>query len=150
MSIFLNRYMQAEIKFRSLVPLDYDHVVALWRRCDGVEVAEGDDRESFTRYLDRNPGLSYAATSAGAIVGANLCGHDGRRGLVYHLAVAPEYRGQGVGKQILKMGLAGLRERGIARVIILVSKDNHLGQDFWISQGFEHITVALPLGMDLT
>jgi ribosomal protein S18 acetylase RimI-like enzyme len=142
--------MQAEIKFRSLVPLDYDHVVALWRRCDGVEVAEGDDRESFTRYLDRNPGLSYAATSAGAIVGANLCGHDGRRGLVYHLAVAPEYRGQGVGKQILKMGLAGLRERGIARVIILVSKDNHLGQDFWISQGFEHITVALPLGMDLT
>jgi N-acetylglutamate synthase len=123
--------MQAEIEFRPLAPLDYDQVLALWRRCDGVEVAEGDDRQSFTRYLDRNPGLSYAATSAGAIVGATLCG-------------------QGVGKQILMMGLAGLRECGIGRVVILVSKDNPLGQEFWISQGFEHITGALPLGMDLT
>lgn len=141
--------MQAQIDFRSLAPLDCDQVLALWRRCDGVEVAEGDDRESFTRYLERNPGLSYAATGAGAIVGATLCGHDGRRGLVYHLAVAPEYRGQGLGKQILKMGLAGLRQFGISRVIILVSQDNPLGREFWVSQGFEHICGVLPLGMDL-
>jgi GNAT superfamily N-acetyltransferase len=143
------RYIQAEIAFRPLALLDYEQVVTLWRRCDGIEVAEGDDRESFARYLGRNPGLSYAAVSGGAIVGAALCGHDGRRGLVYHLAVAPEYRGQGVDKQILKMGLAGLRECGIARTIILVAKDNSLGQEFWISQGFEHISGALPLGTDL-
>lgn len=150
LGIFSYRYMQAEIEFRALAPPDYDQVVALWRNCDGVEVAQGDDAESFTRYLDRNPGLSYAATCAGAIVGACICGHDGRRGLVYHLAVAPEYRGQGVAKEILRMGLAGLRRCGIARVIILVSKDNAIGQEFWISQGFEHISGALPLGMDLT
>jgi ribosomal protein S18 acetylase RimI-like enzyme len=142
--------MQAEIEFRTLAPSDYDQVVALWRICDGVEVAEGDDKESFTRYLDRNPGFSYAATCAGAIVGACICGHDGRRGSVYHLAVAPEYRGQGIAKGILRKGLAGLRKCGIARVNILVAKDNSLGQEFWISQGFEHISGALPLGMDLT
>jgi N-acetylglutamate synthase len=142
--------MQAEIIFRLLTPGDYDHVVALWHRCDGVEVAEGDDRESFTRYLDRNPGLSHAATDAGVIVGASLCGHDGRRGLVYHLAVAPEYRSQGIAKQILKMGLNGLRDRGITRVIILIANENSMGQEFWTSQGFDRISGALPFGIDLT
>lgn len=141
--------MQPKFEFRTLLPLDYDQVFALWRRCDGVEVGEGDDRASFTRYLERNAGLSIAATRAGAIVGATLCGHDGRRGLVYHLAVAPEDRGQGLGKQILEMGLAALRKSGISRVIILVSEDNSLGQEFWISQGFEHISGALPFGIDL-
>jgi N-acetylglutamate synthase len=149
MGIFSYRNMQAEIEFRPLAPLDYDQVVALWRRCDGVEVAEGDDRASFASYLARNPGLSYAAVRGDVVVGAALCGHDGRRGLVYHLAVAPECRGQGIGKQILALGLAGLRKCGIARAIILVAKDNPLGQDFWISQGFEPISGALALGMDL-
>jgi len=143
------RYMQPETAFRLLMPSDYDQVVALWRRCDGVEVAEGDDRESFTRYLVRNPGLSHAATSTDTLVGAALCGHDGRRGLVYHLAVEPEYRGRGIGKQILKRALAGLRECGIARVIILVADDNSGGQEFWLSQGFEQISGAMPLGLDL-
>ena len=142
--------MQSEFEFRPLLPPDYDQVLALWKLCAGVEVAEGDDRESFTRYLDRNPGLSYAAVRAGIIVGATLCGHDGRRGLVYHLAVAPGSRGQGIGRTILKMGLTGLRESGITRVIILVAKENSVGQEFWISQGFDPIPSALPLGMDLT
>jgi ribosomal protein S18 acetylase RimI-like enzyme len=142
--------MQAEIKYRPIAPSDYEELVALWRRSDGVEVSEGDDRESFHRYLDRNPGTSFAATLEGPIIGAALCGHDGRRGLVYHLAVAPEHRGRGVGTQVLKLGLAGLRECGIARVIILVAGDNTLGREFWISHGFEHIAGALPLGMDIT
>jgi ribosomal protein S18 acetylase RimI-like enzyme len=141
--------MQAEIKFRPVTAHDYGQVVALWRCCDGVEVGEGDDPGSINRYLGRNPGLSHAAEIGGVIVGAALCGHDGRRGLIYHLAVAAEYRGQGIGKQLLHLGLAGLRKCGISRVIILVGKDNPLGQEFWISQGFEHIAGALPLGMDI-
>jgi ribosomal protein S18 acetylase RimI-like enzyme len=141
--------MQAEYEYRPLAPHDYDQVVALWQGCSGVELAEGDDRESFTRYLGRNPGLSFAAVCSGTIVGAALCGHDGRRGLVYHLAVTPEHRGQSVGKEILKLCLSGLRECGIARVIILVAKDNSPGREFWISQGFEQISGALPLGIDL-
>lgn len=141
--------MQPEIAFHLLSSSDYDQVVALWRRCEGVEVAEGDDQESFVRYLGRNPSLSPAATSAGKIVGAALCGHDGRRGLIYHLAVAPEFRGRGIGKQILTRCLQGLRECGIARVLILVADDNSAGQEFWNSHGFEQISGALPLGMDL-
>lgn len=147
--IFLYRYMQAEIRYRPLVPSDYRSVVSLWQRCDGVEVAEGDDQASFSAYLERNSGLSFCAETNGVIIGAALCGHDGRRGFIYHLAVAPEFRGRGVGKEILQRGLAGLGEVGITRVLVLVAKNNSLGQDFWLSQGFEAISGALPLGKDL-
>lgn len=141
--------MQAQIQLRPLLPSDYAQAVALWRRCDGIEMAEGDDEASFRSYLERNPGLSCCADDGGELVGAALCGHDGRRGFIYHLAVAPEFRGRGVGKAILQRGLAGLRERGIARVLILVAQDNALGREFWLAQGVEAIAGALPLGRDL-
>ncbi|HZZ58264.1 MAG TPA: GNAT family N-acetyltransferase [Opitutaceae bacterium] len=141
--------MQAEIPLRPLRPSDYPSVVALWRRCDGVEIAEGDDEASFRSYLERNPGLSCCAEAGGVLAGAALCGHDGRRGLIYHLAVAPEFRGRGLGRALLERGLAGLRERGIARVLILVAKDNAPGREFWLAQGFEAIAGAMPYGLDL-
>jgi ribosomal protein S18 acetylase RimI-like enzyme len=142
-------YMQAEIKFRPLIAADYSAVATLWRRCDGIEIAEGDDETSFRSYLERNPGLSHCADADGTLIGAALCGHDGRRGFIYHLAVASAFRGRGVGKEILNRGLAGLQERGIARALVLVAEDNTPGREFWLSQGFESISGALPLGTDL-
>jgi ribosomal protein S18 acetylase RimI-like enzyme len=142
--------MQGKTTFRQLVSSDYQSVVALWRRCDGIEIAEGDDESSFRSYLERNPGLSHCVEADGVLIAAAQCGHDGRRGFIYHLAVAPEFRGQGIGKAILQRALAGLRECGIARVLVLVAKDNPLGQKFWLSQNFEAISEAEPLGMDLT
>jgi ribosomal protein S18 acetylase RimI-like enzyme len=132
-----------------MLPSDYPSVVALWKRCDGVEIAEGDDEATFQSYLERNPGLSPCAELAGKLVGAALCGHDGRRGFIYHLAVAAEVRGQGVGKALLGRSLVGLREHGIPRVLILVAQENAIGREFWLSQGFEAIPGALPLGVDL-
>ena len=147
--IYLNRNMQAEFIFRVLRSSDYDAVVDLWGRCDGVEVAEGDDPASFSAYLERNPGMSFCAEANNVIVGAALCGHDGRRGLVYHLAVDAKYRGQGIGQEILRLGFAALKAQGISRVLILVAKDNESGLGFWQGRGFEAISGALPLGMDL-
>ena len=149
LGIFTYRYMQAQFNFRPLLYTDYDQVLALWRRCDGVEVAEGDDRESFARYLDRNPNLSWSASLGEKVVAAGLCGHDGRRGLIYHLAVAPEFRGKGLAKKILQNGIEGLRNAGITRAIILVARNNPRGQEFWLSRGFEEISGALSLGLDL-
>ncbi|PYK42988.1 MAG: hypothetical protein DME46_08660 [Verrucomicrobia bacterium] len=65
---------------------DYDAAVELWKRVEGLEIAEGDDKESVARFLTRNPGLSRVATDGSVIVGVSLCGHDGRRGHIYHLA----------------------------------------------------------------
>lgn len=141
--------MQAKITFRPLAKGDYEAVTAFWRRCEGVEIAEGDDAASFCGYLERNPGLSFCAESDGSIVGAALCGHDGRRGLIYHLAVGPGYRGQGIARRILEAGLAGLRQHGISRAIILVAESNSKGRAFWTARGFEAVDGALPMGLNL-
>ena len=116
---------------------------------DGVEVAEGDSEQEVRAYLLRNPGLSRVAVNGGMIVGAVLCGHDGRRGLIYHLAVAPAYQGKGVGRRLLQECISGLRSVGITRALILVSEENATGRSFWLRNGWEDIRGAIPMGLDL-
>lgn len=142
--------MQADVQFRPLQASDYDAVVSLWRRSEGVEVAEGDDRKTFAAYVKRNPGLSTVAIRRRRIVGAVLCGHDGRRGLIYHLAVAKTCRGLGIGRQLVAKGLDGLKAAGIRRVILLVAQENRPGRSFWRGLGFEEISGAMPMGLDLS
>jgi len=137
------------ITTREFVIADYDRVVALWDKIEGVEICEGDSREEINEYLKRNPGLSRVAEADGAIVGAALCGHDGRRGWIYHLAVAKEYRGQGVGKLLLDDCVRGLREAGLKRAIILVAGDNPVGHKFWLREGWEDIPGAIPMTLEL-
>lgn len=128
---------------------DYDEVVALWKSTEGVEIAEGDDRESVERYLTRNPGFSHVAVHRDHIVGAVMCGHDGRRGLIYHLAVSSAHRGRGIGRRLLDHGLRRLKAAGILRALILVARNNGAGVKFWRKTGFEPIEEALPFGVDL-
>jgi ribosomal protein S18 acetylase RimI-like enzyme len=75
--------------------------------------------------------LSRVALAGGNIVGAALCGHDGRRGFIYHLAVAPALHGRGIGRLLVDECIARLRRAGIARAIILVAMDNQTGRTFW-------------------
>ena len=137
--------MTPAVTIREFVMSDYDHAVALWDRIDGVEICEGDSREEISEYLKRNPGLSRVAEANGAIIGAALCGHDGRRGWIYHLAVAPEYRGRGAGKLLLADCVRGLREAGLKRAIILVAGDNPTGHKFWLREGWENIDGAIAM-----
>lgn len=134
---------------REFVLKDYDGAVALWIAEEGIEVCEGDSREEIAEYLKRNPGLSRVAEADGKIVGAVLCGHDGRRGWIYHLAVAPAYRGKGVGKLLIGDCLAGLSKVGLKRAIILVAGDNPSGREFWLRNGWEEIKGAIPMTRDL-
>jgi ribosomal protein S18 acetylase RimI-like enzyme len=128
---------------------DYDAAVKLWNRVEGLDVAEGDDRETIRRFLGRNPGLSRIATAGTTIIGAVLCGHDGRRGYIYHLAVDPKYHGQGVGRQLIDECLAGLKLAGLERANILVASDNPRGREFWRRCGWEDLDGALPMGRDV-
>jgi putative acetyltransferase len=57
-------------------------------RSDGVEIAEYDNESSFRSYRERNPGLRLCARGNGVLIGSTLCGHDGLRGLISHLAAA--------------------------------------------------------------
>ena len=141
--------MKGGVTTREFVIGDYDSAVALWNAVQGVELCEGDSREEIRAYLERNPGLSRVVEVDGTIAGAALCGHDGRRGFIYHLAVSPAHRGRGVGKMLLEDCVRVLGGTGLKRAIILVEEENSLGREFWLRNGWEDITGALPMGRDL-
>ena len=67
---------------------DYEGVYALWMSIKGFAMRSIDDsKEGVERFLARNPETSVVALEDGKVVGAILCGHDGRRGCMYHVCV---------------------------------------------------------------
>jgi ribosomal protein S18 acetylase RimI-like enzyme len=128
---------------------DYDATLLLWQRVEGLEVAEGDDKEGIAQFLERNPGLSRVAIDEGKLVGVVMCGHDGRRGHIYHLAVDNAYRRYGLGKRLVQECLDGLRQTGVVRAIILVADNNVGGAEFWKRSGWEDIPGAIAMGIDV-
>jgi len=141
--------MSDNIKTREFSINDYDAALELWQRVEGLEIAEGDERESVASFLARNPGLSRVATDGTAIIGIALCGHDGRRGYIYHLAVDPAYQARGFGKRLMNECLEGLRRAGLKRALILVADDNPRGRKFWRRCGWEEVPGPVIMGIDL-
>ena len=115
---------------------DYDEVAALWEKSEGVGLDDLDTRENIEKYIERNPGLSFVARDGGKLVGAVLCGHDGRRGYLHHLAVDHEYRRRGIGKALVAECLAGLKALGIAKCNIFVFGENQDALTFWEADGW--------------
>ena len=141
--------MSDTIKTRAFSLADYDAALELWQQVEGIEIAEGDDREGVGQFLSRNPVLSRVATDGSTIVGVVLCGHDGRRGYIYHLAVNPAYQSRGVGKRLIDECLAGLRRTGVKRALILVAHDNPRGRNFWLRHGWEEVPGPIVMGIDV-
>ena len=137
------------ITTREFVTEDYDAAIALWASVEGVEICEGDSREEVAEYLKRNPGLSRVAERGGKLVGVAMCGHDGRRGWIYHLAVAAECRGKNVARRLLADCEDGLRKAGLKRAIILVAADNPAGHKFWLRNGWEDIDGAIAMTREI-
>ena len=116
---------------------DQDAVVALWRRTEGVGLSESDTRRAIAAFLRRNPRFSFVAEKDGRIVGAVLCGHDGRRGYLHHLAVAKRHRQHGIGRRLVDACLAKLRRAGIQKCNIFIFAANTAGMKFWTHIGWE-------------
>ena len=111
---------------------DYDGVYALWMSIKGFAIRSVDDsREGVTRFLKRNPETSVVAEEAGRIVGAILCGHDGRRGCMYHVCVQQEYRMRGIGRQMVTFAMEALKKEGISKVSLIAFTVNDIGNAFW-------------------
>lgn len=130
---------------RPMVMTDYGAVCKLWESCEGVGLNDADTPESLNAYLHRNPGMSFVAKKGDAIVGAVLCGHDGRRGYLNHLAVDPAHRYQGLARQLVAHCLEALQHAGIAKCHLFVFTSNQNGQSFWRQIGWElreDLTVA--------
>ena len=111
----------------------YDDVLALWEQCEGVGLSEADTRESIQAYLTRNPGMSFVATADGALIGAVLCGHDGRRGYLHHLAVLPQWRRRSLGRRLVQHCLGALKQARIQKCHIFIYNHNQSGIAFWKS-----------------
>lgn len=73
-----------------------------WKRTPGMGMSKADSRENIELFLRRNEGLSLVCEDGETLVGSVLCGHDGRRGFMYHLAVHPAYRNKGIGGELVK------------------------------------------------
>jgi ribosomal protein S18 acetylase RimI-like enzyme len=127
---------QRAVTIRELLPSDLDGALELWSRSDGIGLNESDSRDALLRFLARNPGLSAVALDAAQIVGAVLCGHDGRRGTIHHLAIAPAYRRRGIGSSLLEYSLSRLREASIPRCNLFLYDDNEDGRLFWTHHGW--------------
>lgn len=128
------------IELREFTPADYDDAIALWTASEGIVLRDVDARRPVLEYLARNRGLSMVALDNGAVVGAVLCGTDGRRGYLQHLAVAASHRRRGVGRALAERCISSLSERGIDKCHIMVLSANTAARAFWQQLGWQERT----------
>ena len=117
---------------------DYEGVYALWKKIKGFGIRSIDDsKEGVARFLKRNPTTSVVAEKDGRIVGSILCGHDGRRGCLYHVCVDEDYRRHGIGKRMVVFAMKALKEEKINKVSLIAFTENDIGNAFWNTIGWK-------------
>ncbi|WP_438390546.1 GNAT family N-acetyltransferase [Caballeronia sp. DA-9] len=138
------------VQIREMVLDDYDAVLALWRDTPGVDIRPvTDSREGIARLLARNPGLSVVAMNGDTLVGCALASHDGRRGFLQHVVVAPVARGQGVGRTMIDICVERLRENHLGWVHLDVVADNETASVFWQKAGWHPVETLTRLSRKL-
>lgn len=128
-----------EYTIRNITIDDYDAIYELWNSTEQSRRALNpvdDSREGIGRYLKRNAGTCFAAVKEGGIIGVILTGHDGRRAIVHHLCVHPDYRRMGIAARLVSRAEDALKKEGITKVFGLVFKDNEAANAFWEQQGY--------------
>jgi ribosomal protein S18 acetylase RimI-like enzyme len=131
--------MTLDIIIRVMEEKDIHAAIALWKECFRPDSsAYNETPEIIARYLRRNPGLSTVAITAdGRLAGTLLCGHDGRRGSLFHAAVAPAFRRRGIADAMQRRSLETLRAEGIEGAFLHITTRNPGSEEFWISAGWE-------------
>lgn len=120
-----------ELVVREFTSTDIAAAVELWKASEGIGLSAADEPAALTRYLERNPGMSFTAYIGTELAGAVLCGHDGRRGFLHHLAVRRDYRRLGIGRILVERCHQALSKIGIDKVHIFVYHDNQNALAFW-------------------
>jgi ribosomal protein S18 acetylase RimI-like enzyme len=126
----------ADVSIHEMQIGDYDEIYELWRNTSGMGLSNADKKENIQKFLIKNKGLSYVCRHEDKIIGTILCGHDGRRGYIYHMTVAEEHRGRGIGRRLVEISLEGLKSEGINKWHLFVLADNTIGNAFWASTGW--------------
>jgi len=122
---------------RKMTIADYDDVYALWLSCKGMGINDLDDsKEGIEKFLNRNPSTCFAAVENGELIGTIIAGNDGRRGYIYHTAVSPKRRYEGIGKALVETAMSALENEGINKAALVVFERNKDGNAFWEKIGF--------------
>lgn len=125
------------MEIRIMTIEDYPKVYELWMSIRGFGIRSMDDsKEGVEKFLRRNPSTSVVAVEGERIIGAILCGHDGRRGCFYHVCVAEDRRKQGIGKRMAAFAMRALQAEGINKVNLIAFRSNEAGNCFWKSVGW--------------
>lgn len=117
---------------------DYEQVYKLWTDISGFSMKSVDDSyEGVDMFLKRNPTTSVVAIEDDKVVGAILCGHDGRRGCLYHVCVHPDHRLKGIGRSMVVFAMEALRREHISKVSLIAFTKNDVGNAFWNTIGWK-------------
>ncbi len=125
------------IQIRAMQISDYDQALELWQNTAGMGLSSADEKHEIALFLHKNQGLCFVALEDDHLVGTILCGEDGRRGYLYHLAVQGDKQKKGVGKMLVEQSLHALRQKGIQKCHLFVISDNISGIAFWEHLGWE-------------
>ena len=126
--------MEGDLFIEEMEEKHINDVINLWKNTEGVYLHENgeDNINGIITFINRNPGLSFIAKNIkNEIVGSLLCGHDGRRGYIHHLAVDTKYRKMGIAKEMINKSLEKLKSLNIKKVALFVLKDNINAQLFY-------------------
>ena len=131
--------MSSSIHIREFrFPSDYEPVYALWKSIEkGVHVGRSDTPAEIEKKIARDPDLFLVAESDGAIIGSVIGGYDGRRGLIYHLAVAAAFRSKGIGSCLMDEVESRLRAKGCLKCYLLVTSDNTEVGQYYQRRGWQ-------------
>lgn len=135
------------MRIRAFQLADEAAVVALWERC-GLTRTWNDPRKDIARKLAVQPELFLVAEADAAVVATVMAGYEGHRGWVNYLAVAPEHRGQGLGRALMQRVEESLKERGCPKLNVQVRTANAEALQFYRRLGYAQ-DEAVALGKRL-
>jgi len=116
----------------------YNELYRLWKNDNNIGLSVSDEKNNIKYFLRRNKNLNFVAINEESeIIGTILCGHDGRRGYLYHVYVKKEYRKLGIAKALIEICLKNLKKIGIQKCHLFVFDNNAEGKNFWSNIEFK-------------
>lgn len=144
--------MDTNVQIRDFrFPADYQQVYELWSSIErGVRVGRSDTLSEIEKKVARDPDLFLVAECDNKIIGSVIGGYDGRRGLIYHLAVNATFRGQGIGTRLMEEVESRLRDKGCLKCYLLVASDNTDVEPYYQQRGWQHMNDIHLFGKNLS
>jgi ribosomal protein S18 acetylase RimI-like enzyme len=121
-------------------PEDYPAARFLWENAgSGINLRRSDEPEEIQKKLLRDPDLFLVAESNGKMIGTVIGGFDGRRGLIYHLAVEAAFRKHGIGGLLMGAVELRLKTKGCLKCYLMVTADNENAMRFYEARKWERM-----------